>query len=66
MRKALSILFLLLVLFTACKSSNKTTQVVKPVYHRTGPKHTHLIDFRIWGNHFQLFKRKRTQKVLMH
>jgi hypothetical protein len=65
MQKTLFPLFLLLIMAGACHSSKKTTEVVKPVYHKTWPTNTHVVNVRVLGKRFKLLKRKRTEKVSM-
>jgi hypothetical protein len=49
------------------KNSGSTTKVVRPKYHKTGPKdHQWLVDIPVGARHIRFFERKRTQVVRMH
>jgi hypothetical protein len=66
MRRAIFILIVASLLFSSCHSTKPEIKVVKPVYHRTFPTNTHVINFKILGKRILLFKRKRTRVVSMH
>jgi hypothetical protein len=66
MRWAIFILILFSFLASSCHSSRRSIKVVKPVFHKTLPKNTHVINLRILNKNVLLFKRKRTRIVSMH
>jgi len=62
----LLLLSFLILGISSCKSSNGSTKVLKPKYHKVWAKgNKYVIDIPVGTRHIHLFERRRTKMVSM-